>query len=187
MPYIDEAYLKREFGITSRRNTAAHPFEPSLQKTDEGEAAFRKISNLVKVRDRAVLEVKDRLRREEFSDAAIEYAVNRALRCGFLDDGRFAETLIRSRLSQGKGIAGIARELKKLGVDPDAIPGFPEDFLQNSRNQSEAALALLLRKPPQAKNQLQAAYAKLIRAGYASSIAQDAAKRWFALKNENEE
>lgn len=48
------------------------------------------------------------------ADAAIE----RALSVGYLDDTRFADVLVRSRLRSGKGMSGILRELRTHGIDP---------------------------------------------------------------------
>lgn len=151
--------------------------------TDDPEAAFRKIERLLSVRDRSVTETISRLQRDRFTEQAINDAVERALRCGYLDDERFADGFIRSRLRAQKGINGIVRDLKNHHIDAYSIPDFPDRFLEEQGSQLENALHLLERKPPRAKNQKQAAYAKLIRNGFSSTIASSAVKTWIARQD----
>ena len=65
----------------------------------------------------------------------------------------------------------------------EQLEGFPDNYLQDNPSQEEAAIALLCRKPPRAKNEKQAAYAKLIRSGYSADIAAEATKKWYETKN----
>lgn len=164
--------------------TSAKPLSvPLSMGDDESCQAFKKIERLVKVRDRSIKEVEDRLIKDEYSPKAIKEALARTIRCGYLDDARFADTLIRTRLRAGKGLSGIVSELKRHGINPETdVPGFPDEYLSMFPNQRESALALLLKKPPHAKNQLQAAYAKLVRNGYSSSIASEVAREWYRIK-----
>lgn len=145
----------------------------------DAEKAFRKIELLLSVRDRSVREISTRLIREKYTQDAISESIDRALRCGYLNDERFADCFIRSKLRASKGIPGIIRDLKDHGIDATLIPGFPDKFLEDSGSQLENAIRLLQRKPPRAKNQRQAAYAKLIRNGYSSNIASQAVRAWI--------
>lgn len=150
------------------------------EQMDEEREAFKKIARLVKVRDRSVCEVRNRLQREGYSEGASRAAIDKALSVRFLDDARFADVLVRSRLRAGKGLPGIERELKSHGINPEEIlVDYPEGYLEDAPCQEDAAFALLCRKPPRAKNAKQAAYAKLVRAGYSASVATEATKRWW--------
>ena len=152
--------------------------EPSDELTEE--KAFKKIERLVKVRDRSVCEVIKRLEKDSYPQECIDAAVMRAKRCGYLDDMRFADVLIRSRLRAGKGLAGIVSELKRHNINPDTqLPHFPDAYLSLFPSQKDSAIALLCKKPPRSKNKLQAAYAKLVRSGYSSSLASEAAREWY--------
>lgn len=84
------------------------------------------------------------------------------------------------RLRASKGINGIVRDLEGHQIDAYAIPGFPDAFLEEQGSQLDNAIRLLERKPPRAKNKKQAAYAKLIRNGFSSSVASSAVKSWIA-------
>ena len=147
---------------------------------DDANAAFNKIERLLAVRDRSVAETRSRLQRDHYTERAITESLERALRCGYLDDVRFAEGFIRMRLRASKGINGIVRDLKRHQIDAYAIAGFPDAFLEEQGSQLDNAIRLLERKPPRAKNKKQAAYTKLIRNGFSSSVASSAVKAWIA-------
>ena len=202
--YIDEKYLAERFGV--ERSSALNP--PAKKKTkrssrkseetvdqtteasadkkesqkkefeDTPAAAFNQLERWVVRRDYAVLEATRKLKRLGYSDASINAAIERGLRCGYLDDARYADSLIRSRLSQGKGLAGIERSLSDFGISAYDIPGYPEEYVTQAPSQLDAAIDLLNRKPPRSKNRRQGAYAKLMRSGYTSAIAAQAARIW---------
>lgn len=200
--YIDKEFIQKNFlvaaedlashkkaatnkeALTAQQKTSLN--EGGLEEyNDDPEAAFRKIERLLSVRDRSVTEITNRLQRDRFTEQALNEAIDRALRCGYLDDERFADGFIRSRLRAQKGINGIVRDLKNHRIDAYSIPGFPDQFLEEQGSQLENALRLLERKPPRAKNQKQAAYAKLIRNGFSSAIASSAVKAWVAQQQQS--
>lgn len=183
MVLIDAKTLAERFPQASISSPKDQMLYENL-KSDELREAFKKIERLVKVKDRSVLEVRNRLHRDGFVADVVDAAIDRALSVGYLDDARFADVLVRSRLSAGKGLSGILRELRTHAIDPfEQLEGFPDDYLRNNLSQEEAAIALLCRKPPRSKNEKQAAYAKLIRSGYSADIAANATKRWYKAKN----
>lgn len=178
MAYLTQEELERRFAKLAETNIEPIVVQPENE-------AFKKIERLVKVRDRSVFEVRSRLERDEFEPSDIDSAIDRALRIGYLDDRRFADVLVRSRLRQGKGLDGIIRELKGHAVDPwSVLPNFPDEYLKNAPSQADSAYALLCRKPPRAKNARQAAYAKLVRNGYPASVAAEATRKWFQTQAE---
>lgn len=153
----------------------------SKEKIDCAEKAFNKIERLLSVRDRSIAEIYTRLKRDNFTQSATEEAVLRAQRCGYLDDTRFADVFIRSKLRASKGIDGIVRSLKAHNIDAYTIPGFPDAYLEAHGGQLESAIDLLTRKPPHSKNIQQAAFAKLIRNGYSTSVANAAVQAWLSI------
>lgn len=138
-----------------------------------------KIERLLVVRDRSSHEIRKRLTQDEYPDEVIEALLERCIATGLLDDMRFAETLIRSRLRTGKGIVGITYDLRSYGINEQLVPGYPERFLEDAPDQFETARSLLESHPPTAKNKRQAAYAKLMRKGFSSDIAQRASRAWY--------
>lgn len=145
---------------------------------DDAECAFRKIERLALAREQASAALRARLVREGFPPEAADAAVGRALACGLVDDARYAEVLVRSRLSQGRGAQGIAAELESLGIDASVVPGWPEEFAVDHESEVARALALLDRKPPRAKNKRDAAYRRLAQKGFGASVASTAARIW---------
>ena len=82
----------------------------------DAEKAFRKIERLACAREQASAALRRRLVREGFSEEDAAAAVARAVACGLVDDRRYADVLVRSRLARGKGRRGIAAELAELGI-----------------------------------------------------------------------
>lgn len=140
--------------------------------------ALKKIIALVNVSDRSQRGIRDRLARDGFTEPDIETAVEQAKQYGIIDDKRFAEVLVRSRISQGKGSSGIVRELAENDIDANDVPGWPYEFPLSSDEEIERAIEVLMRKPPRAKNKRDAAYRKLMQKGYPSAVASSAARMW---------
>ena len=185
---IDETYLEQQFGIKPHRKRAVnktHDARKAHANTLDGsgevnaaQKAFKKIERLVAVRDRSVSEVTKRLKQDDFSSAVIDEAIDRALRCNYLDDHRFADILIRSRLSAGRGVEGIKRELQDHQIDLVSCEALFDEYQALYPSEFTRALDALMKKPPRAKNKQQAAFSKLMRMGYSSAIAAAAARQW---------
>lgn len=154
------------------------PSRPKQSNRETGGSAFDKIVALLNVSDRSEKSLRDRLAKADFSDDEINEAVKRAERCGLIDDLRFADALIRSRLRQGRGAAGIERELREHDIDVDLVAGWPHEFGVNDESEYQRALDLLRAHPSRSKNRRDGAYRKLIQKGFASSIASSAARTW---------
>lgn len=147
-------------------------------ETDESERAFKKLMDLVNISDRSEKAMRERLKKDGFEDLDIDVAIDRALSYGFIDDMRFADVLIRSRISQGKGSAGIERELAGHDIDINDVPGWPNEYEIDSEIELDRALSFLDRKPPRSKNQREGAFRKLVQRGFSTSVASSAARIW---------
>ena len=156
---------------------AQEPCSAPANDADEENRAFRKIERLSLVREQASEQIRQRLIREGFESDVVESALVRALACGLVDDARFAEVLVRSRLSQGRGRRGIASELERLGIDPDGVEGL-FDVGDDDESEVARALSLLDRKPPQSKNLRDGAYRRLAQKGFSASVSVTAARLW---------
>ena len=150
----------------------------SAPDANGGNAAFRKVVSLVNASDKSEKAIRERLSSSGFDESEIDEAVQKAKEYGFINDVRFADVLIRSRISQGKGIAGIERELRSHDIEPSTMDGWPESYDFDSRSEEQRALDLLSRKPPRSKNIREGAYRKLIQHGYSSSTASSVARIW---------
>lgn len=157
------------------RPVSAERSRPDEQASDEDAAVFKKIIDLVNISDRSEAGLRARLARYDYSQESIDRAVIRAKDLNFINDARFADVLIRSRVRQGKGSLAIERELKSNGIDPFEIDGWPYDYIVEE-DELERAVEFLLRKPPRSKNVREGAYRKLMQKGFPSSIASKAVR-----------
>ncbi len=144
----------------------------------DADEALKRIVSWVNVSERSERSVRERLERESYDEASIEEALERAKSYGYIDDMRFASMLVRSRLSQKKGIDGIRRELQVHAIDLEAVPGWPEEFLADDFDEVASALDYLDKHPTRSKNKREGAYRKLVQRGYSSSTAATAARQW---------
>lgn len=165
-------------GRATGPKAAKCPVAQENSSLESADAAFKRIVMLVNASDKSEVAIRDRLKRIGFEQTYIDESVERAKACGYIDDMRFGEVLVRSRISQGKGSAGIARELADNGIEADSIPGWPYEFPLSSEDELQRALDVLRRKPIRAKGKREAAYRKLVQRGYPSSVASSAARIW---------
>ena len=182
LPHVREEREDRRPSRASRSLSASaaggQPSRHDAGEVDEDvrlsdpDAAFRKIERLCLVRERASEQLRQRLARGGFEAEAVEAA----LACGLVDDGRFADVLVRSRLAQGRGRRGIAAELESLGIDADSVEALAA--ADDDAGEVDRALALLDRKPPRAKNRRDAAYRRLAQKGFSASVSSSAARLW---------
>ena len=139
------------------------------------EAAFQRIVKLASLNELASAKLRDRLVLEGFPVDAVESALQRAVSCGLVDDARYAEVLVRSRISQGRGRQGIELELDKLGIE---FADIDKVFAEGGQDEVERAYAVLLRKPPHSKDARGACYRCLVRRGFSSEVSSRAARMW---------
>ncbi len=163
------------------RNTSPYRVVSSSRasKNPAHENAFSKIKRLACMREQSSAALRKRLVKEGYGETEVEEALERAISCGLIDDLRFAEVLIRSRFSQGRGVQGILRELHDLEITQENVLKYLEEQQLNSDSEETRALNLLNRKPPRAKNKREAAYRKLIQNGYSSSTSSTVARQWY--------
>ena len=91
-----------------------------LLADDECWKARHAALSLLSVRARARGELRDRLRRKGFGDAAIEHALAEVDRLGFVDDAAFAESWVRDRLTlRPRGAKALVHELGRKHVAAD--------------------------------------------------------------------
>ena len=148
-----------------------------LQTAIKHSRRLQKSNACCALREHASTLLRKRLISNGFDEHVAFEAVQRAIDCGLVCDERYADVLVRSRLSQGKGLRGIAFELEQADIDPCSVPAY-QDALSNENGPDELtrALRLLDAKPPKAKRTREAAYRKLVQKGYTSSVAASAAR-----------
>lgn len=114
---------------------------PALRARAEGALAAQIAYRLLSVRLRSRRELVDRLRRRGISEDTIQAVMRELEGGGFVDDRRFAEAWVRSRMAlHPSGAVRLRYELASRGVPKDVISG----ALSATLGREEGALALQL-------------------------------------------
>jgi regulatory protein len=93
-----------------------------LLSTDEIERAVTAALTFVSYRPRSEREVRDRLRQRDFSQPAIDQAIERMVSWNYLDDRAFAEWWVENRGEhRPRGERLLAGELRTKGVPSEVI------------------------------------------------------------------
>lgn len=95
-------------------------------------------------RARTVWEVRERLRRREFSAAVVDQVIEALTRLGLLDDHAFCRHWIESSQESKKpaGAPRLRQDLRRKGVEPDTVREILAEFEPDLGTES-AALGLL--------------------------------------------
>lgn len=141
--------------------------------------AFQRILRWVSARERSSAYLRERLAKEGFGAEQIEEALDRACRVHAVDDRRYADALVRSKLAAGKGLREVEAEIADLGIDPASLDAWAQHNEMGREAEIERACALLKRRPPRAKQAREAAFRKLVSQGYSCDVASSAARRWI--------
>ena len=146
--------------------------------SSEQRILFDKIVRLASYRERSSYEVRQRLLKEDCTAHDVSAALEYACICGIIDDTRFVEMLVKSRLSQGRAIDGIKRELRQHHLEHIDIDQFIDNESSVACSEEQRAQRLLESQHFYAKNKRQAAFRKLIASGYSHDIAYRVSK-WY--------
>lgn len=151
---------------------AEEPGEP-LFLEQEHNKAMDKIAALVRVRERTPKELLRRLGEVGFSESTAREAVESAVRCGLVDEERYAAALIRGKVNQGWGRAKIMARLREDGVSPAAIERC-SGYFATPQQEYERALYELGKRSVRSKNPRATLTRRLVQKGYAPELANRA-------------
>ncbi len=133
------------------------------------------LTEMLSRRDHSVHEVREKLGLYGFSSSTIEDVIKRALSHKFLNDQRFADFFIESRKRKGWGRRKIELELKRKGVEPEAVVGYPDAYFDSGEDLMRARELLAKKRVPETRP-----YEKLVRflmsKGFEYSIASTVVK-----------
>ncbi len=152
-----------------------------MQQRQEAQAALDRAIGHLASRARSVAQVQRHLGEKGFSAEAIESAVAKLTEYGYLDDGLYAQMLVRDRVHlKGTGRQAIARELKQQGVSPEdaeaALAQYDEEGeLDAARQQAQRAMAQTAREADPRKRRAKV-YASLARKGFGGDVIAQALK-----------
>ena len=145
-------------------------YEPgSLFKSDEHIKAMDKIHSLVCVRERTAKEIRTRLLDTGFDRDVVEGAVASALKCGLIDEERYAAALISGKVHQGWGRAKIMRRLEEDGVDYQTVAKCSQYFATPAE-EYERAMRELEKRSVRSKNPRATLTRRLLQKGYSADL-----------------
>ncbi len=150
----------------------------------EAKAAFANLTEMLSRRDHSTKEAHDKLTRAGYHTQAVAFAIASALDRRFLDDDRFSRYFIEERLRRGWGRIKIESELRRRGISPDSIPGYPEEFFSEDDDLARAR-ELLNRTPVPETRAYEKLVRRLIGKGFSYSMASSAVRTRLS-KDESE-
>lgn len=108
-------------------------------KTEE-ERAMNYVLSLLKFSDRTRMEIIVKLKMKKFNDDIISSVVKRIEDMGFINDERYAEEYIMSKIKKGKSIKFITQKLIEKGIDKNLIT----DIISKHKPSSEEMKKMIL-------------------------------------------
>ena len=149
--------------------------------TPEGRKAFIRLQDLCSYSEYSACKMRTRLVREEFSQDAASEAVDYAVALNLINDQRYAEALISTRLRAGKGQVAIERDLRSHEIDPSTVPGGPEVYWEQWGTEEDRAWEDVARHPSHSKNPSASSYRRLLSRGFSPSVAHRVVSQAYGL------
>ena len=172
--------VAKAFGSHERRYDSVAELQRSLEALT-AQVAFDRVVAMASARERSSHDCVQKLVDEGFDRAVATNAVGRATRYAIIDDKRFAEAFIGSKLRTGWGRRRIERTLaEQHGVDVGSFEGYPERYYGDTDTEEDRARALLAKKSVPAKNPVEKLARFLVTRGFDTGRAFRLAKERVA-------
>lgn len=149
------------------------------------DVARQRLAGLLDRRDYSSKEASEKLRMDGFAPQVVERAVERACASGLIDDRRFGDTFVRSKLYCGWGLNRIQRELMRRGIDVAELPGWPYEYA-DPEDEPQRAYEAASHKVVSGKNQLQKMVSFLVGRGFSVGASMDAARKVLDERRQDE-
>lgn len=163
--------------LTSMESSrSSKPSLEGLSSEEQAEAAFAKILRCANARETSTLKMREKLLHAGFPPNITEGALERAASAGIIDDARYCDCLIRSALSQGKGLHFVLKEAASLGIVPEELESYQQHLEEDADGMVDRALGVLRRRRPASKDIQAASYRRLMAKGYGHTVAAEAAR-----------
>ncbi len=101
---------------------------------------------MISIRDRSEKELREKLGKKNYQMAEIENAVEKLKMYNYINDEKFAEQFVKSRISSGRSRVLIKSELKKFGIDDALISSVLEKSMPAYDEEVKMAIALAKKK-----------------------------------------
>ncbi len=139
------------------------------------DAAWLRLLALVKRHDYSVYDMRLKLQALGFQSDTVNVAIERALDHKFLDDTRYANAYVRSKVSSGWGRSRIEKSLAHKGIESEILSNETLELMSDEA-ELERAVRILTRKSIPTQNAEQKFIRFLVGRGYCYSISCQAAR-----------
>lgn len=164
--------LKRQGSLAPRsRNELVF----KLRELQERQAC-RRATFLLDRRDYSSKELTDKLRADGYWSDVTTACLVRLRDLGLVNDARYADVFVRSKLYAGWGITKIERALTQRGVDVGELDGWPDAFV-DPRGEDARAFELVARRRFGGRDPYAKAVRFLCSRGFSAAVAHSAAAR----------
>lgn len=180
-PRVARIYQKQEPNVPCSYRLAMD----SLLSLEE-RVCFTALTEIQSRREHSCKEALDKLLQAGFREQSAERALARARELKFISDTRFMTTFIEERLRRGWGKRKIELELKRRGVDPNDLDGYPERFFSVEDDLARAR-ELLARKSIPETRPFEKLVRRLMSKGFTYDIASKAARERIAYEASDDE
>ena len=109
----------------------------SLRELQKAHAA-RRVRDLLERSDYSSKELRDKLAADGYWPEVIEDGVARLQEAGLVDDARYADVFMRSKLCAGWGPSKVEQALARRGIDARDIAGWPDAYLPEGGEAQQA-------------------------------------------------
>lgn len=146
----------------------------------EGRVCLTMLTEMLSRRDHGTEEARRKLSLYGFRDIEIDAALQRATELRFLNDDRFVSYFIDERKRRGWGRRKVEVELKRRGIDLDAIPGWPDEYFSDDEDLVRAR-ELLANRPVPTTNAFEKLVRRLMSKGFSYGVAAQVARERCSL------
>lgn len=148
--------------------------------------AKSRVERLIDKRDYSSFELAEKLRQDGYSEQVRNAIVERAVEVGLVNDARYADVFVRSKMSSGWGALKIEQELRRRGIEASSIAGWPDAYFSQDAEE-ERALQIARSRRISDKNGYQKLVRYLCGRGYSLGLACHVAKQVMDERGGSEE
>ncbi|MDY0088135.1 MAG: regulatory protein RecX [Coriobacteriia bacterium] len=157
-----------------------------LLDESEPEAAMNRSLRLLGHRERSRMELDARLDEDGYPASVAADVLDRLTGYGYLDDGRFAMDLVRTKYAAGWGRRRIERALADKGVDPAACGAILDEYVP-LEDEDLRAVNLIARLDLTTSAAQAKALRKLVSKGFSYDVARSAVQQVSSQRLQEEE
>lgn len=180
----DQPYWKGPVRVARAIKKAIQSYEGDLSQamldeiiaTTSRTHAASYISALFNTRDYAKAEIEDKLLSAGYDKDLVQGIVQKAQDGNLINDERFSEVFIRSKIMDGWGPRKIQQTLAKRGIALDEVKGWPEEFIEQDQ-EVERAYNLIKHRSALRKNPFEKSVRFLASKGFSYDICKQATLR----------